>query len=80
MSILDAIRPGARIKDLDGDGIAEIISVTRFGPDAVNLVYRAFGKVGERLLYRGDEARLEILQPGSNYTSGADGGLGEVGI
>jgi len=35
MSILDAIRPGARIKDLDGDGIAEIISVTRFGPDAV---------------------------------------------
>jgi len=69
------IKPGARLRGLDGSGVAEIVQVSRFGTDALNLVYRVSGKVGERLVYRGDEAGFEILGGGRAYAFDADGAL-----
>ena len=75
MSSFEEIKPGARLKGLDTAGIAEIVSVSRFGPDAVNLVFRAGGRVSERLVYRGEESSFEFLSEGRAYAFDADGSL-----
>lgn len=75
MSKFEDIKPGARLTGLGGGEIAEIISVTKFGPDAINVVFRAAGKVGERLIYRGEESGFAIVQPGGTYTFNADPSL-----
>jgi hypothetical protein len=64
LSLFDQIKPGARLKGLDAGGIAEIVQVARFGADALNIVYRVDGRVGERLLYRGEETGFEFIEVG----------------
>src|ERR1019366_2667803 len=71
----DDIKPGARIRGLDGGAIAEIVQVARFGADALNLVFRVNGKVAERLVYRGEESAFEWVEAGRAYGFDADGGL-----
>jgi SNF2 family DNA or RNA helicase len=46
-----------------------------FGPDALNLVFRVNGRVGERLVYRGEESGFDLLEAGRSYAFDADGGL-----
>ncbi|MFH0298064.1 DUF3883 domain-containing protein [Bradyrhizobium sp. 31Argb] len=75
MISFDQIKPGSRVRGLDASGVAEIVQVARFGPDAINVVFRANGRVGERLLYRGEETGLELVEPGRTYSFDADGGL-----
>jgi hypothetical protein len=75
LSTFDQIKPGARLKGLDPDGIAEIVQVARFSVDALNIVFRVNGRVGERLLYRGEESGFEYVEPGRSYAFDADGGL-----
>lgn len=75
MSLFDEIKPGARIKGLDTTGIAEVVSVSRFGSDAINLVFRVGGKVAERLVYRGEETAFEFITGGRAYAFDADAGL-----
>ena len=55
MRAFEDIKPGARLRGLD-QGIAEVVQFARFGPDALNLVFRVDGRVGERLVYRGEES------------------------
>jgi superfamily II DNA or RNA helicase len=69
------IRPGARIMGLAAGHVAEIVSVSRFGPDAINLVFRANNIVQERLLYRDEAAALTLDEGGRAYAFDADGGL-----
>lgn len=75
MQIFDQIKPGARLRGLTPTGTAEIVSVARFGPDAVNVVFRADGKVHERLIYRGEDAGLSLEDEGRAFAFDADGGL-----
>src|SRR5713101_3227828 len=75
MRAFEDIKPGARLRGLDPAGIAEVVQVARFGPDALNLVFRVDGRVGERLVYRGEESGFEFLQEGRSYAFDADGGL-----
>jgi superfamily II DNA or RNA helicase len=75
MANLEDIKPGSRLKGLDPAGIAEVVSVSRFGADALNLVFRVDGRVGERLVYRGEESGFEFLEAGRTYGFDADGGL-----
>ncbi|MER9528524.1 DUF3883 domain-containing protein [Mesorhizobium sp. M0309] len=75
MSTFEEIKPGARIKGLDVAGVAEVVSVSKFGPDALNLVFRVAGKVAERLVYRGEETGFEFVAAGRAYAFDADGGL-----
>ena len=75
MSMIDRISPGTRLRGLDPYGISEVIQVASFGPDAVNVVFRVNGKIGERLLYRGDETSLELVETGRAYGFDADGEL-----
>ena len=75
MATFEDIQAGARLRGLDAAGVADIVQVTRFGPDALNLVFRVGGRVGERLLYRGEEIGFEALEAGRTYAFDADGGL-----
>jgi SNF2-related domain len=75
MHNFEDIKPGARLRGLDPAGIAEVVQVARFGPDALNLVFRVDGRVGERLVYRGEEAGFEFLEAGRTCAFDADGGL-----
>jgi SNF2 family DNA or RNA helicase len=75
MSTFEQIRPGTLLRGLDPAGTAEVVQVARFGPDALNLVFRVDGRVGERLVYRGEESAFEILETGRSYAFDADGGL-----
>jgi hypothetical protein len=75
MHTFEDIRPGARLRGLDPAGIAEVVQISHFGPDALNLVFRVDGRVGERLVYRGEESGFEFLQAGRSYAFDADGGL-----
>ena len=45
MPSFDDIRPGVRLRGLDSAGVAEVVQVARFGADALNLVFRANGRV-----------------------------------
>jgi SNF2 family DNA or RNA helicase len=75
LGTFEKIKPGARLKGFDPGGIAEIVQVARFGADALNIVYRVDGRVGERLLYRGEETGFEFIEAGRSYAFDADGGL-----
>lgn len=75
MATFEDIQAGARLRGLDAAGVADIVQVTRFGPDALNLVFRVGGRMGERLVYRGEEIGFEALEAGRTYAFDADGGL-----
>src|SRR5258705_12871639 len=75
MRAFEDIKPGARLRGLDPVGIAEVVQVAHFGPDALNLVFRVDGRVGERLVYRGEESGFDFLEAGRSYAFDADGGL-----
>jgi hypothetical protein len=75
MLSFDDIRPGARVRGLDPGGVAEIVQVAHFGADALNLVFRANGRVGERLFYRGEETALDLVETGRAFGFDADGAL-----
>ena len=75
MQTFEEIKPGARLRGLDPTGIAEVVSVSKFGSDAINLVFRVDGKVAERLVYRGEETSFEFVSAARAYAFDADGGL-----
>lgn len=75
MALFEDLKPGARIRGLAPVGIAEIVQVSNFGADAVNLIFRADGRVGERLVYRGEETAFELVEQGGAYAFDADGAL-----
>jgi hypothetical protein len=75
MLAFEDIKPGSRLRGLDTTGIAEVVQVSRFGADALNLVFRVNGRVGERLVYRGEEGSFELVEAGRAYGFDADGGL-----
>ena len=59
------IKPGSRLRGLDSAGIAEVVQVARFGADALNLVFRVDGRVGERLVFRRSD--YDSLSDGVGY-------------
>jgi hypothetical protein len=63
------------LRGVDPTGIAEVVQVARFGADALNLVIRVNGRVGERLVYRGEESSFDLLEAGRSYAFDADGNL-----
>src|SRR5262245_55810975 len=69
MHNFEDIKPGARLRGTDPAGIAEVVQVAKFGPDALNLVLRVDGRVGERLVYRGEESGFEFLEAGRSMRS-----------
>jgi hypothetical protein len=61
LASFESIKAGARLRGSDASGVAEIVQVSKFRPDALNLIFRVNGRVSERLVFRGEEVAVEVL-------------------
>ena len=75
MTLFENIKPGSRLRGLDPSGVAYVVQATGFGSDALNVVFRANSRVGERLVTRGEEAGSEFVEAGWTYWFNADSRL-----
>ena len=75
MMKLESIVPGSRLAGILGDGSVEIIATRAYGPDAVEVTWKGPDGLGDRILYRDDEARLREVAPARRYAFDGDGHL-----
>jgi hypothetical protein len=67
---------GAAIRGILPDGLVAVVDVHWYGTSAIELTYKdSAGRPGNQLLYRDDEARLEVVAAGRPWSFDADGGL-----
>ncbi len=71
---LEDLQPGAAVGGLVPNGAAEIVSVQWHGTEALTVIYRPpSGRIAEEILYRHDEARLEVVEQGRPWSFDGDG-------
>jgi len=77
MAKLDELREGVKLKGILPNTTVTVERVSRCGADAVTLIYRAddSGHLGDRVLYRSDEAQLELIIQKNSWRFDADGAL-----
>ena len=72
---LEELQPECTVRGVRAEAVT-VVGVKWHGSDTLTLLYRAAsGKVGEELLYRDDEARLELVSEGRPWSFDGDGGL-----
>ncbi len=65
MSKLEDLKPNASVRGIISDSLVTVLNVKWFGSDALDLTYRTHdGRPGSELLYRDNEARIEIVEQG----------------
>ena len=73
---LEDLQPNAAVRGILADGLVVVVSVQWFGSEALELTYKTLdGKVANELLYRQDEARLEVVEQGQPWSFDGDGPL-----
>jgi hypothetical protein len=76
MSKLEQLTPNAAVRGILPDGLVMVVSVQWFGSEALELTYKSpNGKVANELLYRHDEARIEVVELGRPWSFDGDGSL-----
>jgi hypothetical protein len=61
---LEDLKPGVRVAGLLPEPVT-VLAVASHGPDAIAVTFQGVnGDLGQRLLYRADEARLVVQPPG----------------
>jgi hypothetical protein len=60
---LEDLQPNATVRGLLPDCLITVVSVQWFGSEALELTYKTpTGRVANELLYRSDEARLDLVE------------------
>ena len=73
---LEDLQPNAAVRGILTDCLVVVVSVKWHGSEAVELTYKTpDGKVDNVLLYRSDEARLEVAEQGQPWSFDGDGAL-----
>ncbi len=73
---LEQLQVQASIRGIIPDACVTVVSVQWFGTEALEITYKTpLGKVANELLYRHDEARLELVEQGRPWSFDGDGGL-----
>jgi SNF2 family DNA or RNA helicase len=73
---LEDLQPNAAIRGIIPDCLVTVVSVQWFGSEALELTYKTpTGKVANELLYRLDEARLDLVEQGRPWSFDGDGAL-----
>lgn len=76
MSKLEQLTPNAAVRGILPDALVTVVSVQWFGSEAIELTYKLpSGKVANELLYRHDEARLEVVEQGRPWSFDGDGAV-----
>lgn len=78
---LEDVKKDAQIRGIQGDDIVRIVQVEPVGNDALTVYYKdAQGRLGEQMLHRSDESRLEIAQSGRAWAFDAPGADFKLGL
>jgi len=73
---LEDLRPQAALQGILPEATVTVVSVQWYGSDALELTYKdPTGRVGNVLLYRDDEPRLQIVEHGRPWSFDGDGDL-----
>ncbi|MGH9851642.1 MAG: hypothetical protein ACREBD_17545, partial [Blastocatellia bacterium] len=76
MSKLEDLTPNAAVRGILPDSLITVVNVQWFGSEALELTYKTpEGKVANELLYRHDEARIEVVEQGRPWSFDGDGAL-----
>ena len=76
MAKLEDLKQGATVRGVLPGQDVTVVSVQWYGTDAIELTYKdASGRVGNQLLFRSDEERLELVTEGQPWSFEADGAL-----
>src|SRR5881628_861550 len=76
MTRLEDLQPNAAVRGILPESLATVVNVQWFGSEALELTYKdAAGRVANLLLYRHDEARLEVVELGRPWSFDGDGAL-----
>ncbi len=71
---LESLKPGGKVTGIVPGQAVAIVDVKWYGASAIDLVYkREDGQPGTQLLYRADEATLELVQTEQRWYFNADG-------
>ena len=74
MTTLEQLKPGQQLRGLAPDTLATLIQVQWHGANAVTVVFRRDdGSLGQQLLYRQDEAKLELVEAERRWSFSSDG-------
>ena len=73
---LEDLQANAAVRGVLPDDLVTVVSVQWFGSEAVELTYKTpAGKVANELLYRHDEARLDVAERGRPWSFDGNGAL-----
>jgi hypothetical protein len=73
MSRLEDLRPNAAVRGILPESLVTVVTVQWFGSEALELTYKnPAGRVANELLYRHDEARLDVLEQGRPWSFDGD--------
>ncbi|MDQ7844551.1 MAG: SNF2-related protein, partial [Armatimonadota bacterium] len=73
---LEELRPQAVVRGILPDAAVAVVSVQWYGSDVLELTYKdPAGRVGNVLLYRDDEPRLELVEQGRPWSFDGEGAL-----
>ena len=73
---LEELKPDAAVRGVLPDSAVTVVAVDWHGSEALTLTYRTpEGRRAEELLFRGDEARLEVLECERPWSFDGDGAL-----
>lgn len=76
MTRLEDLKPQALVRGILPNVPVTVVNVHWFGEYAIELTYKdPAGRLGNVLLYRDDEPRLEIVQEGLPWSFDGDGAL-----
>jgi SNF2 family DNA or RNA helicase len=73
---MEELQPNATVRGILPDCLVSVVGVQWFGSEALELTYKdPAGRVANQLLYRHDEARLELVEAGRPWSFDGDGAL-----
>ncbi|MFM8387470.1 MAG: helicase-related protein [Planctomycetia bacterium] len=74
MARLEDLQPEASVRGIRPNAAVTVVNVKWFGASALELTFKdAEGRVGNELLYRHDEPRLEVVKAGRPWSFDGDG-------
>ena len=73
---LEDFQANAAVRGILSDSLVTVVSVRWYGTEAIELTYKTpSGKVANELLYRNDEARIEVVETGRPWSFDGDGAV-----
>ena len=78
---LEDIKKDAEVRGIQGDEIVRIVQIEPVGQSATTVYYKdSQGRLGEQMLFRSDETRLELAQAGRPWAFDAPGEDFKLGL